>query len=54
MTGIDIENEAGDPTWCPVEGFLNKPVKPDILLAEVEKLLSERPQMEPLQAFVRV
>ena len=41
-TGINFESTAGDPTWCPVEGFLNKPVEPDILLAEVEKLLSEK------------
>ncbi|MFC1781466.1 PleD family two-component system response regulator [Planctomycetota bacterium] len=41
-TGISFDKDAGDPTWCPVEGFLNKPVQPDILLAEVEKLLSEK------------
>ena len=41
-TGISFDKTAGDPTWCPVEGFLNKPVEPDILLAEVEKLLSEK------------
>ena len=39
-TGIDFKATAGDPTWCPVDGFLEKPVEPDILLAEVEKLLS--------------
>ena len=41
-TGISFDKTAGDPTWCPVEGFLNKPVEPDILLMEVEKLLSEK------------
>jgi CheY-like chemotaxis protein len=41
-TGIDFEATAGDPTWCPVDGFLNKPVEPDILLAEIEKLLSKK------------
>lgn len=41
-TGIDFKSSAGDPAWCPVEGFLNKPVEPDILLAEVEKLLSKK------------
>ena len=41
-TGLDFKSSAGDPTWCPVEGFLDKPVKPDILIAEVEKLLSEK------------
>jgi CheY-like chemotaxis protein len=41
-TGIGFDDVAGDPTWCPVEGFLNKPVEPQILLEEVEKLLSEK------------
>jgi CheY-like chemotaxis protein len=40
-TGIDFKSSAGDPTWCPVEGFLEKPVEPDILVTEVEKLLSK-------------
>ena len=40
--GIDFKSTAGDPTWCPVDGFLDKPVELDILLAEVEKLLSQR------------
>jgi CheY-like chemotaxis protein len=39
-TGIDFKSTAGDPTWCPVDGFLEKPVEPDILVAEIEKLLS--------------
>ena len=38
-TGIDFKSTAGDPTWCPVDGFLDKPVEPEILLAEVRKLL---------------
>ncbi len=41
-TGINFKPAAGDPTWCPVEGFLDKPVEPDILVAEIEKLLSEK------------
>ena len=40
-TGIDFKSTAGDPTWCPVDGFLDKPVEPDILLAEVRKLLQK-------------
>ncbi len=40
-TGIDFKSTAGDPTWCPVDGFLDKPVEPDQLLEEVQKLLSE-------------
>ncbi len=42
QTGIDFKSAAGDPTWCPVDGFLDKPVEPNILLAEIEKLLSKK------------
>lgn len=38
--GIDFKATAGDPAWCPVDSYLEKPVEPDILLAEVTKLLS--------------
>ena len=38
-TGINFKSTAGDPVWCPVDGFLDKPVEPDILLAEIRKLL---------------
>lgn len=41
-TGIDFKSSAGDPKWLPVESFLDKPVDSDELLAEVEKLLSQR------------
>ena len=41
-TGIDFKSTAGDPEWCPVDVYLEKPVEPDILLAEVEKLLSSK------------
>ena len=40
-TGINFESTAGDPTWCPVDGFLDKPVESEILLAEVRKLLKK-------------
>ncbi len=40
-TGIDFKSTAGDPTWCPVDGFLDKPVEPGVLLAEVRKLLQK-------------
>lgn len=40
-TGIDFKSVAGDPTWCPVDGFLDKPVEPEDLLGEVKRLLSE-------------
>lgn len=39
-TGMDFKAEAGDADWLPVEAFLDKPVKSDVLLAEVERLLS--------------
>lgn len=38
-TGIDFKSTAGDPTWCPADGFLDKPVEPEVLLTEIEKLL---------------
>ncbi|MHC4618088.1 MAG: response regulator [Planctomycetota bacterium] len=41
-TGIDFKSTAGDPTWCPVDGFLEKPVAPGVLLGEVEGLLSKK------------
>lgn len=41
VTGIDFKYSAGDPTWCPVEGFLDKPVESEVLLAEVKKLLQK-------------
>lgn len=40
-TGLEFKSAAGDPDWLPVESFLNKPVDPQTLLAEVEKILSK-------------
>ena len=40
-TGFEFKSSAGDEEWLPVEGFLDKPVEPDVLLAEVEKLLNK-------------
>ncbi|MHC4545937.1 MAG: response regulator [Planctomycetota bacterium] len=42
QTGIDFKETAGDPTWLPVDGYLEKPVEPNALLAEVEKLLTKK------------
>ena len=28
-----------DPTWMPVKAFIEKPVRPDVLLAEIEKVI---------------
>ena len=39
-TGTDFKSAAGDPSWLPVEGFLDKTSDPEVLLAEVEKLLA--------------
>ncbi len=38
-TGIDFKSTAGDEAWNPVDGFLEKPVDPDILLSEIKRLL---------------
>jgi CheY-like chemotaxis protein len=40
-TGIDFKPEAGDPTWLPVEEYLDKPVKPEVLLEKVQNLLKK-------------
>lgn len=39
-TGMDFKSESGDEAWLPVDAFLDKPVKSEVLLTEVEKLLS--------------
>jgi CheY-like chemotaxis protein len=41
ITGIELKSSAGDPVWLPVDRFLDKPVLPDTLLAEVKKLLQD-------------
>lgn len=41
-TGIGFKSTSGDPTWLPVDVFLDKPVEPDVLLSEVKKLLSNK------------
>jgi len=41
ITGIDFKSSAGDQTWCPVDGFLDKPVESDVLLAEIRRLLQK-------------
>lgn len=38
-TGIDFKSAAGDEDWLPVEDYLDKPVKPDILIEKVGALL---------------
>jgi CheY-like chemotaxis protein len=41
-TGLAFKSTAGDPVWLPVDGFLDKPVEPEVLLAEVEKLMTQK------------
>jgi len=38
-TGLDFKGTAGDESWLPVEAFLDKPVKPDVLLEKVASLI---------------
>jgi CheY-like chemotaxis protein len=38
--GIDFKSAAGDKSWLPVDGFLDKPVKPNVLIEKVQDLLS--------------
>ena len=38
--GLDFESAAGDEAWLPVQAFLDKPVKPDLLIEKVQDLLS--------------
>jgi two-component system alkaline phosphatase synthesis response regulator PhoP len=40
-TGLDFKPTAGDESWLPVEEFLDKPVKPDVLLEKVQNLLQK-------------
>jgi CheY-like chemotaxis protein len=41
-TGIGFKQTAGDSEWLPVDGFLDKPVEPEILIEEVGRLLSKK------------
>ena len=41
-TGLDFRSDAGDPDWLPVDGFIEKPINPQILVEEVEKLLATK------------
>ena len=38
-TGFDLRPRDGGPDWCSVDAYLDKPVAPAALLAEVERLL---------------
>lgn len=38
-TGLDFNSEAGDRDWLPVDAYLEKPLKPNELLAKVDSLI---------------
>jgi len=40
VTGFDFKPAAGDESWLPVEEYLDKPVKPEVLLDKIESLLN--------------
>ncbi|UCF15074.1 MAG: hypothetical protein JSW59_16820 [Phycisphaerales bacterium] len=42
-TMFDFKPKTGGPNWCSADANLDKPVEPDVLLAEVERLLSKKP-----------
>ena len=41
QTGFDFQKEAGDEDWLPADDYLEKPIKPQQILAEVKKFLKE-------------
>jgi len=41
-TGLDFKNEAGDKDWLPVDGYCDKPLRPDELISKVELLLKNK------------
>lgn len=41
-TGFDFKHEAGDQVWLPVDDYVDKPLKPNELLAKIAKLLGEK------------
>jgi len=49
-TGIDVKSSAGDPTWLPVDTFLEKPVAPSLLFTRIEELLSDEARQGRMQA----
>jgi CheY-like chemotaxis protein len=41
-TGFDFKPKDGGPEWCSVDAYLDKTVHPDVLLAEIKKLLASK------------
>jgi CheY-like chemotaxis protein len=46
-TIFDFRPKAGGPDWCSVDAYLDKPVEPKVLLAEIDRLLSRRKSGPP-------
>jgi CheY-like chemotaxis protein len=42
ITGVDFKSSAGNPTWLPVDGFLEKPANEEVLLSEIERLIYKK------------
>ena len=40
-TGFDFRGEAGDADWLPADDYMDKPIRPDDLIARVRKLIGE-------------
>ena len=38
-TGFNFSKSAGDEAWLPVDDYAEKPVKPEELIAKIEKLI---------------
>jgi CheY-like chemotaxis protein len=41
-TTFDFRPRDGGPNWCSVDAYLDKPVPAEVLLAEVDRLLSRK------------
>ena len=40
-TGFDFSPKPDGPDWCSVDVYLEKPVEPEILIEEIEKLIAK-------------
>jgi CheY-like chemotaxis protein len=40
ITGLNLKEMAKDPKWLPVDAYLEKPVQPQKLIAEIKRLLN--------------
>ena len=41
-TIFDFRPRADGPDWCSVDAYVDKPVEPDVLLAEIERQLAKK------------